>query len=216
MPNQAGIDDHNGERAEKLVTGYRAINRKAAFPELFDFVEQARAMGRILHILDIGSGAGQNAQEMAACGHTIVGVDPSDLRHIAVRDNAHPSIDYRDDLLPELKTIKDDETFDMVLLNAVWQYIDPVERVPSLLRIAGLLKKNGRLFLRYPTPPSRPYQYEITTEMFQSDITMANALLPQMHQFSFLGDVKIAPDPQGRSSHDGRELNFQRYVIGIG
>lgn len=215
MPNQDGINDHNGERAKKLVTGYRAIDRKAAFPELFDFVEQAHMIGQKLNILDIGSGAGQNAHEMAAYGHAVVGVDPSDLRHIAVRDNTHPLIDYRDDLLPDLKTVTDDETFDVILMNAVWQYIDPVERIPSLLRIADLLKDNGRLFLRYPTPPSRPYQYEITTEMLQSDITTANTFLPQEKQFSFLGDVKIAPDPQGRSSHDGRELNFHRHVIGI-
>src|SRR5690606_8091415 len=113
---------------------------------------------------------------MAEAGHKVVAIEPSDLRHIAIRERSHPSIDYRDGILPKLDTVKPDETFDIVALLAVWQYIDPAERVDSLVRIAQALEPGGKLILAYLSPPSRIHQYEVSPEMLKADIDAANAL----------------------------------------
>jgi SAM-dependent methyltransferase len=213
MPNQDGINDHNGENAETLAAGYKIINRKSIFSEIFEFIDKATASGKKLRVLDIGSGAGNDAIEIAKFGHYVVGIEPSDLRHVAIRDHSHPNIQYRDGLLPKLGTVNEDEKFDLVIMSAVWQYIDPAERVESLARIADILNPDGKLVLSYPSPPSRIHQYEVSPEMLKADIEAANALLPKSNKLSISGEPVVIPDSRGRKSLDGRELNFFRYTI---
>lgn len=216
MPNLAGIADHNGAQAEALATGYRSLDRRAIYPEIYAITDKAAKEGQSLRILDIGAGAGNDAIEMARSGHRIVAVEPSDLRAIAQRDHAHPHIDYRDGQLPALTCLDRNETFDMVMMSAVWQYIDPQERVPSLTRIAHALKPGGSLVLTYPSPPSRDHQFEASPEMLRNELAAANATLPRHRQLILAGEPQILPDSRGRTSADGRPIQFYTYLLKAG
>src|SRR5688572_13342656 len=123
MANQAGIDDHSGGNAEKLAQGYKSIDRKAFHTKLFDYLKAASDHKQQLHVLDIGCGSGDDAFLIAQLGHRVVGIEPSDLQTIAKRDHAHENIEYRGGELPALATLGPDETFDVIMLSAVWQYI---------------------------------------------------------------------------------------------
>ncbi len=216
MSNEAGINDHNGENAETLASRYKSLDQRKIYPRLYAHVDEAATEGKKLKILDIGSGSGDNAIEMARLGHDVLAIEPSDLRHIALRDHSHPQIEYRDGSLPQLDCLKSEEKFDLVLLSAVWQYIDPAERVASLLRIAEVMAPNAQLVISYPSPPSREHQYEASPEMFKADIDDANAMLPKSKKLAIQGEPIILPDVNGRKSLDGRELNFYTYTIQSG
>lgn len=214
MSNDPAISDHNGEKAEELAMGYKQIDRLEINPELFSFLKRAANEDRILRILDIGCGSGNDAIEMANIGHSIVGVEPSDLRMIAIRDQSHPDIDYRDGKLPCLSTvISDEEKFDVILLSAVFQYIKPFERVDALKEIALKLKEGGKLFINYPSPPSRQYQYECGPADLEKAIQEANEDLPQQQKLKSKLQPSIIPDTRGRKSSDGRNINFYYYKI---
>lgn len=216
MPNEAGIADHNGENAETLAQGYKQVIRREAYPKLYAFADGAARDGKALDILDIGSGSGVDAIEMAKLGHHVVGIEPSDLRSIAMRDNGHPNIDYRNDTLPALHSLSTDEKFDLVMLSTVWHYIDPAERVPSLLKIATALKPGGKLVLSYPSPPSRVHQYEISPAMVAAEIAEANAQLPPSKQLAMQGAPEIIADTRGRKGLNGQDLNFYTFTIASG
>jgi len=218
MANQAGIDDHNGmENAEKLAAGYKSIDRTALHNKLFAYLDDAHAHKQELHILDIGCGSGDDAYLMAQRGHHVVGIEPSDLRTLAERDHAHDNIQYRDGRLPALSTVRADEQFDLVMMSAVWQYIDPAERVDSLVKIGEHLKPGGSLYLSYASPPSRKYQFEVPPDQLDKDIAAANARLSKGKKLNVVGEPDIIPDPRGRKDLKGeRDLYFYFHTISNG
>lgn len=209
-----GIEDHNGANAETLAEGYKKIDRRKVNPELFDYLETIQSEGKALKVLDIGCGAGNDAIIIAKMGHNVVGVEPSDLRDIAERDHSHPKIRYVEGRLPLLPHIlQEPEIFDVVILSAVYQYIHPEDRVQSIWQIGSILKEGGRIFLNYPSPPSRPYQYEITPGQLRHDIRQANQHLEGPAILSDTFRITAIPDSRGRQSLDGRELNFYNCEI---
>ena len=207
MPNQAGIEDHNGDNTADLVKRYQSLDQRAIYPMLYTLVDKATTDGRTLRILDIGCGSGDGAYTMAEAGHHVTGLDPSDLLDVAKRDRQHPHITYHKDTLPALHSITHEEPFDLVVMSAVWQYIDPAERVDSLVKIAQKLEREGNLFISYPTPPSRAHQFEVSEEQMQADLQAANAKLPKHLQLN-IGQKEIIQDSKARKSTDGRDIYF--------
>lgn len=96
------------------------------------------------HILDIGSGIGRDAAVFAARGHTVVAVEPT-RRFLSVAQTLYgDGIEWINDSLPCLLSLEDRwESFDFVLVSAVWHHIDPNERRIALSRITNLLKSTG-------------------------------------------------------------------------
>ena len=213
MPNWAGIEDHNGSKAELLAEGYKTIPFEKVFAPLYDKLRKASQQGHSLRIVDIGSGAGNIAHDFASMGHVVVAVEPSDLRKIAIRDYSHPNIDYRNDTLPSLVSIEPEETFDVALLASVWHYIVPDERVASLVKIAQGLGPKGTVVITYPLPPTRDHQYEITPEMMQLDIAQANKQLPNGKKLTMAGEPTILPELRLRKSLDGRDIQFYTFTL---
>ena len=194
MPNQRGIDDHT-TNAEDLQARYRTIDRAAIYPPAFlDYVSETRVP---LSILDVGSGAGNNAFFLATKGHHITAIEPSGLMKVAKRDHAHANITYVEDQLPALAS-QGDAKFDAILLDSVWHYIDPAERIASLTRLAQLLKPRGKLVVMYPTPPSRDYQFEVPPKTFLQDIATANRQLPKAQQLTIKEEPTFTQDMKKR------------------
>jgi len=111
-------------------------------------------------VLDIGSGTGRDAGGFAALGHRVLAVEPTAaLRIAAMALHPSPNIEWLDDSLPNLASvIRRNETFDLVMLSAVWMHLDEAQRRRAMPNVTRLVKDGGvmMLSLRHgPVPPGR-------------------------------------------------------------
>jgi SAM-dependent methyltransferase len=111
-------------------------------------------------ILDIGAGSGKDAADFAALGHTVLAVEPTPvLLAGAIARHAHPSITWLNDGLPDLDAARSrGETFDLILLSAVWMHLDEAQRRRAMPNVAALLAEGGVMILSLrhgPVPPGR-------------------------------------------------------------
>ncbi len=113
-------------------------------------------------ILDLGAGAGRDVKFLAeqaqekheqANNTHIYAVEPAtDLANIGKQITKHISqkvkITWLEDSLPALNTVtKQEVSFDLILLSAVWMHIPPSERARSIRKLANLLKPGGKLVI---------------------------------------------------------------------
>ena len=98
-----------------------------------------------LRIADIGCGAGLMCEPLAARGARVVGIDAAVKSIGAARlhaDQSYLSIDYR--VGEPHATLRDDETFDVLLLLEVVEHVD---NLPAFIRKAACHLKPGGLLL---------------------------------------------------------------------
>jgi SAM-dependent methyltransferase len=100
-------------------------------------------------LLDIGAGTGRDAAAFAAMGHRVVAVEPVDeLREGARKLHPSPRIEWLADGLPALAMLRTrGETFDVVLLTAVWMHLDEAQRAEAMPAVASLVRPGGVLIL---------------------------------------------------------------------
>jgi len=111
-------------------------------------------------VLDIGAGTGRDAAGFAALGHHVVAVEPTaELRTRAMALHPSTRIEWLDDSLPDLALLLSrGESFDVVMLTAVWMHLDAAQRQRAMPKVASLLKPGGvmSISLRYgPVPKGR-------------------------------------------------------------
>jgi ubiquinone/menaquinone biosynthesis C-methylase UbiE len=113
-----------------------------------DVVEQRRATRAILalqpgeHVLDIGSGPGFLAAEMASEAGRVVGVDPSEsMLAMAARRGAPVEYVAGDAVALPFA----DETFDVVVATQVYEYV--ADMPAALTEARRVLKPGGRLLI---------------------------------------------------------------------
>lgn len=119
-------------------------------------------------ILDIGAGIGVDAAAMAAMGHRVVAVEPTDgLREAGMTQHASLAIDWVADGLPNLDlVIARRQRFDLITLWAVWMHLDEPERKRAMRRIVSLLQPSGRLVmsLRHGPVPAGRRMFAVSAE----------------------------------------------------
>ncbi|HEX7913876.1 MAG TPA: class I SAM-dependent methyltransferase [Paraburkholderia sp.] len=152
--NVSGTEGY-AENAQSLIRRWQSI----------PFAEQHRPVLHLIpnapsRILDVGAGVGGDAAAFAAMGHSVVAVEPVDeLRAAGI--NLYPScqIEWLDDSLPELAVLRSrQETFDVVMLTAVWMHLDDEQRRRAMHTVSSLLRDGGVLImsLRHgPVPKGR-------------------------------------------------------------
>jgi SAM-dependent methyltransferase len=152
-----------------LVSGTEGYAEEAeALVERYESIPFADLHRQVLHliptvpgrILDIGSGTGRDAAAFAAMGHGVVAVEPTpDLRMKAAALHPSPRIEWLDDSLPNLRRLtRRGESFDVVMLTAVWMHLDARERQQAMPRVARLVRRGGVMILSLrhgPVPPGR-------------------------------------------------------------
>lgn len=108
-----------------------------------------------VRVLDIGAGTGRDAAALAARGHTVVAVEPSEeFRVIGQHVHAGHNIQWVDDRLPELGTVvRQHQPFRLVMLTAVWMFLHEDDRQRAMSRIHELLIGGGRLGMVLRTGP---------------------------------------------------------------
>jgi SAM-dependent methyltransferase len=109
-------------------------------------------------ILDIGAGSGRDAKhfaELAVKEHgtenniQVFAVEPANLlAELGARQTTGFNVKWLTDSLPALSNItKQEVSFDLILLSAVWMHIPISERARSLRKLANLLKPGGKLVI---------------------------------------------------------------------
>ncbi len=107
-----------------------------------------------LRILDIGSGSGRDAAWLASLGHKVTAVEPSRaMRQEAKRRHPDASVKWIEGRLPDLPKSLRNETFDLILLSAVWMHIPEKKRRRAFRKLIGLLNKEGILILTLRNGP---------------------------------------------------------------
>jgi SAM-dependent methyltransferase len=144
--------------------------------KLYEAIPSARSHRAVLHliptapasILDIGSGTGRDAAWFAGQGHRVVAVEPTDAMRIpAMALHPSPAIEWLNDSLPDLALLRArGETFDLVMLSAVWMHLDEAQRQRAMPNVAALVRAGGPVImtLRHgPVPPGRR-MFEVSAE----------------------------------------------------
>lgn len=117
-------------------------------------------------ILDVGCGSGRDALSLARRGYQVTAVEPSyKMLTLAQKKNNHKNITWINDCLPNLFALNNN-TYDFILMSAVWMHIPPDERETSIKRISDLLKtgKHLAVTLRIGTPDTKRIMYPISIQ----------------------------------------------------
>lgn len=104
--------------------------------------------------LDIGAGSGRDARFLATLGFDVIAVEPADLlreqaiAHCQQLPPPRPDICWLADQLPDLpKVAALKQSFDLVLLSAVWMHLTPAERDCTLPVLSSLMAPKALLVL---------------------------------------------------------------------
>lgn len=109
-------------------------------------------------ILDLGAGSGRDAKyiaELATKTHAtdnniqILAAEPAtELSQLGQKTTQGLNVKWIEDSLPALSCVtKQEVSFDLILLSAVWMHIPPSDRVRSIRKLANLLKPGGKLII---------------------------------------------------------------------
>jgi SAM-dependent methyltransferase len=130
--------------------------------------------------LDVGAGTGRNAAWLASLSHTVIAViavEPVDgLRNAGIAKHKTPNVSWVKDTLPQLQnTVALCQTFDVVLLCAVWQHLDDGDRQIALSALRRLTVDRGKIVMSIrngagaPTRPVFPAKVSETVKWAEAE-----------------------------------------------
>lgn len=140
--------------ARDLADSYESISFEQTHPDLAKMLNT----GAPQRILDVGAGSGRDATAMAALGHTVTAIEPSDeMRKLAQGLHPQAKVNWVNDSLPDLSSLRGHgPQFDLVVVSAIWMHIHPRDRYASLERLAILTKSGGEIYLTLRLGPADP------------------------------------------------------------
>lgn len=156
-------------------------------------------------VLDVGSGAGQNAIALAALGFKVTAVEPvQSFLEASKEADTTQAVKWLQGDLPHLNCLpltldKSLEKFDFVLIAAVWHHLDETQRELAVLRLSRLIKKGGKCAISLRNGPaglgSRVFATDVKQTIRQFENLGFQSLLSITNQNSILAnkeDVKWA------------------------
>ena len=148
-------NDGYAQEADTLFVRYEQRSFDESHEEVLHFMPEAPSL-----VLDVGSGTGRDAADLAAKGHRVVAVEPTDaLRDGAAKLHPSPSIEWIDDGLPDLRhVVKRGECYDLIMVTGVWMHMDAQDRQRAMPVVAAMLRPGGHIImtLRHgPVPKGR-------------------------------------------------------------
>jgi 2-polyprenyl-3-methyl-5-hydroxy-6-metoxy-1,4-benzoquinol methylase len=123
-------------------------------------------------ILDLGAGAGRDSKYLAQKGAVnnviVTAIEPAfTLAEIGKHQTKGLNVNWLQDSLPDLKVVtKQESSFDLILLSAVWMHIPDSQRERSLRKLANLLKPGGKIVisLRYGESGDEREMHDVCSE----------------------------------------------------
>ncbi|KXO12835.1 hypothetical protein AKG98_4031 [Moritella sp. JT01] len=123
-------------------------------------------------ILDLGAGAGRDSRYLAEQGQvsdiSIVAVEPAKLlAEIGQQQTQGLNVKWVEDSLPALDVVSRQEvSFDLILLSAVWMHIPKSDRPRAIRKLANLLKPGAKLVISLRHGPSGDERkmHDVSTE----------------------------------------------------
>lgn len=182
------------EHAVALADSYESVAFENAYPFLANMFTAASST---LDVLDIGAGTGRDAAWISSKGHNVLAVEPSSSM-LTIAKNLHSSerIAWLKSELPRLDHLDvSTGTFDVILLNAVWMHIAPLDRATSLQRIKQLLNPYGSIFvsLRLGSANEGRGMFEISGSQFAFDAKEAGFdVVPRGDYEDLLGRAEVS------------------------
>lgn len=151
------------ENAQSFVKQWRNISFAARHEPVLHLIPRVPS-----RILDVGSGVGTDAAALSALGHTVVAVEPVDELRVAGIE-LHPTsrVEWINDSLPDLAILLSrNETFDVVMLTAVWMHLDEAQRRRAMPNIASLVREGGIVImsLRHGPVPEGRRMFAVSAE----------------------------------------------------
>ena len=127
--------------ADSVVARYEALQ----FPEVHGWL-MALLPEPPARILDIGAGSGRDAAWLASRGHDVIAVEPSAaMRQAGTRQHAG-AFGWLNDRLPSLDLVtRSGQSFDLILVSAVWMHLPQRDRHRAFRKMVNLLKPGGLL-----------------------------------------------------------------------
>ena len=95
---------------------------------------------------DIGAGSGRDALALSDKGLCVTAIEPAKSLMDRGVQLTGDKVRWKRDILPELSTLAS-ETFDLILISAVWMHLTIEQQSQSLKRIRCLLSDNGVLII---------------------------------------------------------------------
>jgi len=167
------------EEAEELFKVYENFTAADAHRAVLHLIPTTPS-----RILDIGSGTGRDAAWFASQGHRVVAVEPTNAMRIpAMALHPSPRIEWLNDSLPDLALLKArGETFDLVMLSAVWMHLDEAQRRRAMPNLAALVRANGEVIMttRHGPVPAGRRMFEISAEE-TIELAQAHGLQPVLN-----------------------------------
>src|SRR6202022_2833826 len=126
-PDMTSVSGTEGyaEEADDLFRRYKSVSFAELHRSVLHLIPPAPCW-----VLDIGSGTGRAAAALAAMGHRVVALEPTDeMRMRAVAHHPSRQIEWLDDRLPGLThALGRGKQFDVIMMTAVWMHLDQPQR----------------------------------------------------------------------------------------
>ncbi len=149
--------------AEWLIPRYEGVSFEDKYQAVHHLLPTAPDS-----VLDIGAGTGVDSAWLTRQGHSVTAIEPvAAFRDAGLRLHSPLKIEWIDDSLPELfKMASRKESFDLVLVSAVWHHLAPVEQIRAMSRIAPLLKPGATLVvsIRHGAAPANRRVFEVSAD----------------------------------------------------
>lgn len=96
--------------------------------------------------MDIGAGSGRDALALSLLGLCVTAIEPAKSLMDKGMELTGDKVTWKSDTLPELLSINEN-TFDVILISAVWMHLTIEQQGQSLSRLSTLLNDNGILVI---------------------------------------------------------------------
>lgn len=198
-----GWYDAHGDR---LVCEYEALRPDQVHAWLDGLLPAQPAL-----VFDIGAGTGRDAAWLAAKGHEVVAIEPSNaMRRHGQQLHRDGRIRWLDDRLPTLATtLRLGLAADVILLSGVWQHVLPADRRRAFRKLVTLLKSGGLLAITLRHGPAEPERcmYDVSPEEIER--------LARAHGLAVVHTTNV-PDMMGRAGVRWTQLALQLPDDGTG
>ncbi len=128
--------------SQVLFDQYQSLSFEAVHQSWLDIV----SLSKYKTALDIGAGSGRDALALSQLGLCVAAIEPAQSLMVKGVELTGNKVNWKSDTLPELSSLSEN-TFDVILVSAVWMHLTVAQQSQSLSRLNTLLNDNGILVI---------------------------------------------------------------------